>query len=216
MANCLLARNRVPKQMLDLLDYRRRVFAMYQRIRELGTDAPEAFALFCSTRDDLFGGHPQSALDEKQMQAFTGLRYHDYDPAYRVISELKRADSSLPETVLDGGEDGAIGIRQIGEVHFDLPTGTGHLGVFWVLGYGGGIFIPFRDTTNGKTTYGGGRYLYDTIKGADLGTVGDALVLDFNYAYHPSCYYNPRWVCPLAPPTNQLNFPIEAGEKLLW
>ncbi len=74
------------------------------------------------------------------------------------------------------------------------------------------MFIPFRDATSGQTTYGGGRYLLDTAKGADLGTNGDALVLDFNFAYHPSCHYDPQWVCPLAPPPNRLAVPIEAGE----
>jgi uncharacterized protein (DUF1684 family) len=76
------------------------------------------------------------------------------------------------------------------------------------------VFLSFRDATGGKSTYGGGRYLYDTIKGADLGTVGGEILLDFNYAYHPSCHYNPLWVCPLAPPENRLRFPIEAGERL--
>jgi uncharacterized protein (DUF1684 family) len=84
--------------------------------------------------------------------------------------------------------------------------------VYWIAGYGGGLFLPFRDATNASTTYGGGRYLYDTIKGADLGAGNDELVLDFNYAYHPSCCYNPRWVCPLAPPQNRLSFAVEAGE----
>jgi uncharacterized protein (DUF1684 family) len=83
------------------------------------------------------------------------------------------------------------------------------------MGYGGGVFLPFRDATNNRQTYGGGRYLYDTIKGADLGTAQGGIVLDFNYAYHPSCYYNPRWVCPLAPPQNILDFPVTAGEMLL-
>lgn len=70
----------------------------------------------------------------------------------------------------------------------------------------------FRDTTSGLQTYGGGRYLYDTIKGADLGATLDELVLDFSYAYHPSCHHNPRWVCPLAPLQNRLDFPISVGE----
>ena len=86
-------------------------------------------------------------------------------------------------------------------------------GLFWIAGYGGGLFLPFGDVTNGRQTYGGGRYLYDTIKGADLGATLDEMVLDFNYAYHPSCHYNPRWVCPLAPPESKLPFPILAGEK---
>ena len=201
--------------MLDLLDYRRRVFEMYQRIRELGSDTPEAFSLFRAVRDDLFAHHPQSALDDQQRADFSGLRYYAYHPAYRVVARLERNLPTVTEYTLDVGGDGTVLLRQIGTVSFDLPHGSGSLGVFWISGYGGGIFIPFRDATNARTTYGGGRYLYDTIKGADLGTTDDSLVLDFNYAYHPSCYYNPRWVCPLAPPSNRLNWAIEAGEQVL-
>ena len=88
------------------------------------------------------------------------------------------------------------------------------MSLFWIMGYGGGVFLSFGDTTNRDTTYGAGRYLYDTIKGADLGTTQDEMMLDFNYAYNPSCSYNPRWVCPLAPRENRLTFPIPVGEKV--
>ena len=88
------------------------------------------------------------------------------------------------------------------------------LSVFWLDEYAGGIFIPFRDATSGRETYGGGRYLWDSAKGADLGMHGDALILDFNYAYHPSCVQNSIWSCPLAPQENWLTIPIEGGERL--
>ena len=200
--------------MLDLLDYRRKVAAMYTAIRAKGTTSPESFALFRATRDDLFANHPQSALDAAQKPSFISLIYYEYNPAYRVVAEVKLLVEPK-EYESDGGDDGAVKLRQIGTVDVQLPQGSGSLGVFWIAGYGGGIFIPFRDATNGNTTYGGGRYLLDTIKGADLGSEGEALVLDFNYAYHPSCYYNPRWTCPLAPPQNRLSFPVEVGEQLL-
>ena len=99
-------------------------------------------------------------------------------------------------------------------VRFAVPGHEAELSLFWVGGYGGGLFLPFRDATHGRETYGGGRYLYDTIKGADLGAGVDEVVLDFNYAYNPSCAYNDRWVCPLSPPENSLPFAVEAGEKL--
>jgi uncharacterized protein (DUF1684 family) len=197
--------------MIDLLDYRRRVADTYRVIREWGTDSPQSFAHFCRERDGLFGTHSQSPLDERQKAAFQGLIYYDYDPAFRVVATV---DTSVAPRLyeMDLGEDGLCTLRQFGQVSFELPTGTGSLGLFWIAGYGGGVFLPFRDTTNGRETYGGGRYLYDTIKGADLGTVGDQIILDFNYAYHPSCHYNPRWGCPLAPPQNRLDFAIQAGE----
>ena len=92
----------------------------------------------------------------------------------------------------------------------DTPA---HLNLYWIEGYGGGLFLPFRDATNGRVSYGGGRYLYDTIKGADLGAGSESVLLDFNFAYNPSCAYNDRWVCPLSPPENWLPQAIRAGEK---
>lgn len=198
--------------MLDLLDYRRKVFELYRQVREFGTESPEAYSLWLETRNQLFGEHSQSALLEQDKANFKGLLYWDYNPDYRVVSKLN-TDVEPVEYNISTGNDASVTIRQIGQVQFDLPTGTGSLGVFWIDGYGGGIFIPFKDATNGNMTYGGGRYLYDTIKGADLGSNGDLLVLDFNYSYHPSCFYNPRWVCPLALQQNRLTIAIEAGEK---
>jgi uncharacterized protein len=61
------------------------------------------------------------------------------------------------------------------------------LSLYWVMGYGGGIFLPFRDLSNNHETYGGGRTVLDTIKHADLGQQDGRLVIDFNYAYNPSC-----------------------------
>ncbi len=200
--------------MLELLDYRRTVFEMYRQIRQHGTHAPESFIHFRQTRDSLFGKHSQSALTDEQRQRFQGLRYYDYDPAYRVRAALEPVENPASYQI-DAGADGAVTIEEIGRVSFSLPTGTGSLGVFWIAGYGGGVFIPFRDATNGDTTYGGGRYLLDTIKGADLGAENDEMILDFNYAYHPSCYYNARWTCPLAPVQNRLHFSVFAGEKLM-
>jgi uncharacterized protein (DUF1684 family) len=77
-----------------------------------------------------------------------------------------------------------------------------------------GIFVPFRDGTSGTATYGAGRYVWDSVKGADLGSEDGRLILDVNFSYHPSCAYDPRWVCPLAPPVDILTVPIEAGERL--
>jgi uncharacterized protein (DUF1684 family) len=89
-----------------------------------------------------------------------------------------------------------------------------------MAGYAGGVFIPFRDATNGTETYGAGRYLVDGAKGADLGAMPGAnpgewaLILDFNFATQPSCAFDPRWACPLPPPENRLDLAIRAGERL--
>ncbi|MBZ0282311.1 MAG: DUF1684 domain-containing protein [Anaerolineae bacterium] len=199
--------------MFDLLDYRRRVSTLYAAVRQ-ANNPQSAWVDFRQERDSLFASHPQSALDAAQKAVFTGLRYYDYDPVFRVIAQI---DTNVNPDVLDVdlGDDGHFQYKRIGQVHFTLPTGSGTLTLFWIMGYGGGLFLPFGDTTNRHATYGAGRYLYDTIKGADLGTQDDRIVLDFNFAYNPSCSYNSRWVCPLALSENRLPFPIPAGEQLL-
>jgi hypothetical protein len=76
------------------------------------------------------------------------------------------------------------------------------------------LFLPLRDATAGRISYGGGRYLLDTAKGADLGSASPRLTIDLNFLYHPSCRYDDRWVCPLAPQHNIIDVPIRAGERL--
>ena len=197
----------VDERFLELLDYRRRVNDLYGEVRALRASDPRAaHARWRAGRDLLFGTHPQSALAAHERAKFTGLAYHDYDPAFVFTAPVR----PLPQERYDVGTStgGVIPFLRFGAV--DLPIGS--LEVFWLDAYSGGVFLPFRDATSGKTTYGGGRYLLDTAKGADLGSEGDALVLDFNFSYHPSCHYDPQWVCPLAPPANRLGVAIEAGE----
>jgi uncharacterized protein (DUF1684 family) len=195
---------------LSLADYRRRVFALYAAVRaRWPSDPAAAHARWIATRNILFGTHPQSALDVHQRARFTGLRYYPYDPAWAFCVPLEPAPEAAHPLARSGG--GTIDFKQIGWV--TLPFGR--FAVFWLETYGGGLFLPFRDGTNGQTTYGGGRYLLDTAKGADLGSRPNGeLILDFNFAYHPSCAYNDRWSCPLAPSTNRTATRIEAGEQL--
>lgn len=193
---------------LDLLDYRRRVAALYAEVRD--TNEPAASDRWRSARDQLFATHPQSAVEDKA--SFTGLSYFPYDQAWRIIGTFR---PDTPEKVsVPHNSAGATEFTRIGKVEFSVDANSAELEVLWLSAYGGGLFLPFRDQTNGATTYGGGRYLLDTAKGADLGHQGDQIVLDFNYAYHPSCVQSPRWSCPLAPPANNLSFAITAGERL--
>jgi hypothetical protein len=196
--------------MLDLLDWRRTVFDMYRYVRKYGDD-PATVGWFQTQRDELFQMHPQSPLNDEQKSNFRGLPYYPYRKGFRVMASVDHVVEP-GEIEIDSGEDGIVRLRRFGRAHFDLPTGSGALSLFWVMGYGGGVFLPFRDTSNETDTYGGGRYLYDTIKGADLGTTLDTITLDFNYAYNPSCAYNSRWVCPLAPAENHLEIAIPVGE----
>jgi len=190
---------------LELLDWRRRIFSLYAEVR--AGEPAIGHARWRAVREELFRSHPQSPLDVEGRRSFSGLRYFEYDPALRFAAPVDPRPGERVEIQTSTGE--AMAMRRFGVV--DLPVGR--LEVYWIDVYGGGVFIPFRDATSGTTTYGGGRYLLDTIKGADLGsTEAGALVLDFNFAYHPSCHYHHRWSCPLAPRENHLTVPIEAGE----
>jgi uncharacterized protein len=102
---------------------------------------------------------------------------------------------------------------RFGVARFTLAGAPGALELYWLEGYGGGLFVPFADATSATETYGAGRYVLDTVKGADLGTEDGRLVLDFNLAYNPSCSYDPRWSCPLAPRGNRLEIAVRAGER---
>lgn len=192
---------------LDLIDWRRRVGDAYR----LGS-----LEAWRAARDRLFKEHPQSPIPSDRRGAFAGLRWFPPDPAYRVAARLEPADGALVE-IDTGGEDGVVRYRRIGALHFRVHGQACSLTVLAMVGYGGGLFVPFRDATSGTETYGGGRYLVDTVKSTDSGCletrVGSPdVVLDFNYAYHPSCYYSERWACPLAPPENRLLVPVRAGE----
>lgn len=199
---------------LDLADWRRRVAALYADVRADPDPGPERLAAFRAARDGLFRSHPQSPIPASDRPGFRGLAYWPYDPALRVTARLDPdPDAALSDLPVSTGDPLAFSL--IGWVDFTVGGSAERLGVYWLAGYSGGIFIPFRDATNGRSTYGGGRYVWDTAKGADLGSEGDSLVLDFNYAYHPSCAYDSKWSCPLAPRENWLAAAIRAGERLI-
>ncbi|HEY9473600.1 MAG TPA: DUF1684 domain-containing protein [Mycobacteriales bacterium] len=187
----------------QVLDWRRRVHRLYERVRA-APDPRTGHALWRAGRQELFAHHPASPLQPGQW-----LAHADYDPALRFTVPVDDADPVRIE--VPTGTDGVVPFERIGTVR--LP-GVGSLDVWWLRSYGGGLFVPFRDATAGTASYGGGRYLLDTVKGADLGGDRDGLVVDLNFAYNASCAYDPAWACPLAPPGNVLAVPVRAGELL--
>ena len=216
---------------LQLADWRRRIADLYAEVRVLSaTDVPAALELWRTTRERLFREHPQSPVPLDQRQAFRA-RHFPTDPSLRF--EVAVAPDDVPPAPAAGGLAGIAGLAglamelpvsaggtmsfsRIGHVEVPFAAGARRLGVYWMAGYAGGIFLPFRDATSGNETYAAGRYLLDSAKSADLG--GDAergtLILDFNFAFQPSCAFDPKWACPLAPPENRLDIAIRAGERL--
>jgi uncharacterized protein (DUF1684 family) len=159
-------------------------------------------------RRELYATHPQSPVPASERDGYAGPHVWPYDPDWRLLATVEPA----PEAALElPSSDGAtMRFVRFGRARADAVT----LDLYWLDAYGGGLFVPFADATSGGETYGAGRYALDTIKGADLGSAGGRLVLDLNFAYQPSCSYDARWTCPLAPPANRLDVAVRAGERL--
>jgi uncharacterized protein (DUF1684 family) len=230
---------------LSLADWRRTIATLYADVRRIAeTDVPAALAHWRAPRERLYRDHPQSPVPAARRAAFRAVHF-DHDPAMRFHVPVEAIETtgtdaadgldgatpidfgtgpgaSAPATApagpvqlpVSGG--GLMAFRRFGAMTVPFPAGARRLEVYWMEGYAGGLFLPFRDATNGSETYGAGRYLLDAAKSADLG--GDAgngtLVLDFNFAFQPSCAHDPKWACPLAPPANRLDLPVRAGERL--
>jgi uncharacterized protein (DUF1684 family) len=199
------------QDLIDLVDWRRHVGDLYR------IGGPDAIHEFRRRRDELFKTHPQSAVELDERARFTRLKYFEPDPAYRVHARLEDGPNDELE-IETGGADGAIRFRRAARLTFELMDQQLALTVLSLQQYGGGLFVPFKDATNRSETYGGGRYLFDTAKNTDglvleLHTGSTEVVVDFNYAYNPSCVYSPLWACPLAPPENTLPIAIRAGEQ---
>ena len=189
-------------EVLELADYREAVARLYL------SDA--GLVEFRARRDALFASHPQSPIPPDERAGFAGLRY--FPPADDAIVEVTLREQAGDIEIDTGGPDGVLRYERVGV----MRTDWGELSLWWMAAYGGGLYLPLRDATSGHETYGGGRYLTDTVKGTHGRGVqplgGNRLRLDFNYAYNPSCAYDARWACPLAPPENWLTAPLRAGE----
>jgi uncharacterized protein (DUF1684 family) len=204
----------------DLYDYRLRNASLYReraRAIQAGEDAEETWRCFRAGRDELFAAHPQSALDEEQRGQFRALSYFPYNPDMCVIARVDTHIEEATFTVAMNAQE-PMTMTRAARLHFELEGQAVSLSVYWLNVYGGGLFLPFRDATCPAESYGGGRYLFDTIKGSDFLPVSglatkERILLDFNYAYNPSCAYNSKWVCPLSPPENRLRVEVRAGEQ---
>jgi hypothetical protein len=201
----------VISERLELADWRRRVSDLYGAIRA-ESDPVAAWTRWREVRDHLFRSHPQSPVPAADRGDATTPLYYDYDPALRTVAEVEDADGATFE--LPGSTSGHVSAERAGTAHCTLRGERLSLSMFWLLDYSGGFFLSFRDATCGTETYGAGRYLLDTAKGADLGAdERGRLILDFNFSYQPSCSYDPQWSCPLPPRENWLTIPIRGGER---
>jgi uncharacterized protein (DUF1684 family) len=166
---------------------------------------------FRRQKDKYFKESPDSPLLPEDREEFDGLHYYPYDPSYRVtatfVAEPHPGIFRVQTTTGDYKE-----YTRIGRLEFVLNGQHLRLTAFLPPGdeplHGGRLFVPFRDKTSGRETYGAGRYL-DLNRRAT-----NEYVLDFNRAYNPYCAYSPYYSCPLPPGENTLPVEIRAGEKL--
>ena len=195
-----------------LADWRRRVNDLYAEIRR-SPDPQEAWRHWQLSRAELFRSHPMSPLPEADRGGYDNIPVFPYDPTLRFAVDLVPVDGMALTSQI--GADGQLAYHPIARTAgLDGRLG-GELTVYWIDGYGGGLFLPFKDATCGSESYGGGRYAIDAIKGSDLGLDEDGrLIVDFNFAYNPSCAISDAYVYPLAPPENTLPAPVRAGERL--
>ena len=198
---------------IELLDWKHSIFDLYAEIRR-SEDSYSAWQRWLVERDRLYRDHPQSPLTALARKDFSGCSFFDYDASWRMLARIEDVEPAPLEIAVSTGA--RFQFTRIGVAHFDLHGVEHELELTWNEGYGGGLFLAFTDETSGSTTYGGGRYLIATVKGADLGFDHDkgTALLDFNFAYNPSCSYDPRWACPLAPSANRLGLAVTVGEQL--
>ena len=203
---------------LAVLDWRRRTAESYREVRRLAAaDPARAHRGWVRGRNEMFAEHPASPLLAADRARFAGLPMPAYDAAFRFEVDVEEAEPASFEATT--GTDGVVPFTRIGRVRLGA---LGTLDVWLLRTYAGGLFVPVKDALAGSVggTYGGGRYVLDTIKGADLGAgprggaARGGLVVDLNFAYNPSCAYDPDWACPLAPRGNVLAVPVPVGERM--
>lgn len=160
---------------------------------------------FRRRKDEFFARHPQSPLTPEQRRAFRGLGYFPENRGLVVEAEL---DTGIEpgEVRMQTTAGGEQVYRRAGRIRFEVEGEPVELTLF-ASNHQHELFLPFRDATSGRETYGAGRYLEVEPPR------GGRVVVDFNYAYNPYCAYNEAWSCPLPPVENWLRVPIRAGEK---
>ncbi len=166
-------------------------------------------------KDEFFGKHYQSPLDDVQKQHFKGLRYFAPNPRYAIQARVERF--AKPDTTNIKAND-ASNLRMIkwGVIHWSIDGASYSLLALKPMKEDEDIralalHVYFADATNDDITYDAGRYVY--IPFTREPQTGDTVILDFNRSFNPFCAYNASYVCPLVPVENRLPIRIEAGEQ---
>lgn len=159
-----------------------------------------------------FADPKTSPLSEEALASFDSLPFFTIDSSLIFNAEFLRTPYESPFVMKTTTDRESMYVKY-GEVYFTIEGVEYTLNVYQSQelvtdpAYADYLFVPFTDATNGKTSYGGGRYLDLHIP------KGEIILLDFNRAYNPYCAYNAKYSCPVPPAENQLEIPIKAGVK---
>ena len=160
-------------------------------------------------KDEFFLKDPESPVPLDRRSWMLPIRYYEPDLAYRVPAVLKVSEEQ-PVFEIPTSTGQLRAMRRVGTLEFTLNGEVRTLAALVELPVQGPtrLFVPFRDETSGTETYPAGRYL-------DLDRTPTGIYdLDFNQAYHPTCYYDEQFDCPFPPPENRLATEVRAGERL--
>ena len=170
---------------------------------------------FVAEQNEHYSSKETSPLDKKSRKAFEGHRFYEVNLAYVVKAKFARI-SNGDTVVMKTSADTEKSYIKYAQLHFNILHKHCHLMVYQSLTlremeeYKNYLFIPFKDLTSGKETYGGGRYMDIMIP------EGDEIILNFNTAYNPYCAYADGYFCPIPPTENTLNVEIKAGAMIPW
>jgi len=167
---------------------------------------------FRAAVDDFMAHHPQSPLDHHQKASFKGLNYFATEEALTLVADIERHLDDEPLFEMETSTGDTRMYRRWGKFSFRVDGQPAELTIYSDPP-GHDFFMPFRDATSGKETYGAGRYMDNHRPGMAL-VSSTQIEIDFNYAYNPYCAYQPTYSCPLPPRENWLKVPIRAGEKI--
>lgn len=157
---------------------------------------------FRRNKNEFFRTGHESPISEQDRTSFAGLKYFPENPTLKFLVPVEKVSEENVSFTTSTGETKVY--KKIGKLKFEVENQPAELTLYQAES--GTYFLPFRDATSGKETYGAGRYLEVEEKEGKF-------ELDFNYAYNPYCAYNEGYSCPLPPAENWLKVPIQAGEK---
>lgn len=177
------------------------------------TSFEDGVAEFQQELNDMFSDSTQSPLPEEERVNFEGLSFYEAHEDFLVKADFKRVAGRVVE--MPTTTDRIARYQPYGKLNFELNGEEHELTVFQNIAFPSNkkdvqpelLFLPYSDLTNGKETYGGGRYI--DLEPQD----GSVWELDFNKSYNPFCAYNAKYSCPIPPSENHLDTQIKAGVK---